>query len=199
MAQTVRFVTMTRGNMRPELAQFREWVSANERRYNIDMNYSDAQPIANNRNRVALATREMDADFLLTVDSDMVPLFNPFDYVEYDLDVLGFPYPTWRVNAAAPLFWYPGEPDGSGLRQVEDVGGGCMLIARRVLEHPAMRAPFMDAWDEDGRRVKPEDTTFCGRAKEAGFEVWCCFDVATEHFKPVALAALWRYIRAGER
>ncbi|NIM51631.1 MAG: hypothetical protein GTO22_20690, partial [Gemmatimonadales bacterium] len=72
-------------------------------------------------NRIALATLESGADFLLKIDDDTVPLFNPLDYVGENKDVLGFPYPTWRANAEKPLIWFPREPDGGGLVEVPEV------------------------------------------------------------------------------
>lgn len=197
---TVHVVTLTRGMMRAELGQFREWLLLQEvlkeKRYHLLLGLSDAQPVANNRNRTALRILENEAvGYLCSIDNDSVPAgFNPLDYVERDLDVVGFPYLTWRANADPPLVWIPEDPAGRELEEVKVVGGGCLLIARRVLEHPDMRAPFLDCWDADGRRTKPEDYNFSWRARRAGFRVWCAFDKPLHHFKNVELLTLWRWI-----
>lgn len=197
---TVHLVTLTRGMIRAELGVFREWLLLREllteRRYHLKLGISDAQPVANNRNRTALRVLEDEAvAFLCSIDNDSVPAgFNPLDYVERDLDVVGFPYLTWRANADPPLVWIPEEPGDRGLEEVDWLGGGCLLIARRVLEHPDMRGPFLDCWNSDGRRTMPEDINFCERARRAGFRVWCAFDRPLHHFKTVELLTLWRWI-----
>jgi hypothetical protein len=116
----------------------------------------------------------------------------------HDLDVLGFPYPTIRINDDPPILWFPGPPSGKGLVEVEAVGGGCLLIARRVLEHPGMRAPFMNEWDADGLRTEPEDTSFCQRARICGFEVWCAMDRPVLHWKTVELVTVWKWAMRDE-
>jgi len=194
--KSVQIITPTRADIRMELAQFREYLAARERRYRIQLGYSDAQPIANNRNRIVRKMLADGADYLLMIDSDTVPMFNPLDYIERDLDVLGFPYPTWRANDENPIHWFPSPPSDVGLIEVEEVGGGCLLIARRVFEHTMMQGPFLDFWDEEGLRAEPEDLSFCRRVREAGFRVWCAMDRPLAHFKTVELVTVWQYLEA---
>lgn len=197
----IQLIVPTRAQVRAELSIFREWLLMHELgrgRYELVLGYSDAQPVANNLNRIALRVLEdEETDYWLKIDSDTVPGCNPLDYVERDLDVLGFPCATWRANDDEPLIWFPAPPDGRGLVEVEGkgVGGGVLLIARRVLEHPAMRAPFLDEWDEDGLRTVPEDTTFCTRAMAAGFRVWCDMSKPMYHFKGAELLTLWNWVQ----
>lgn len=193
--KTVQIITPTRTEIRMELSLFREYLAARERRFRIMLGISEAQPVANNRNRIAWKMLADGADYVLMIDSDTVPRgFNPLDYVENDLDVLGFPNPTWRANDECPISWFPAPPSDAGLVEVEEMGGGCLLIARRVLEHPAMRGPFLDFWDADGLRIESEDQSFCRRAREAGFKVWCAMDRPIAHFKPVELTTMWEYV-----
>lgn len=181
------------GELRPELALFRESLIARERRYRVTLGYPSAQPTAHNRNQIARRfLRDAEAAYLLMIDSDVVPQFNPLDYVERGLDVIGWPTPTWRANDTSPLVWHPCPPDGKGLVGVEWVSTSCILIARRVLAHPDMRAPFHDMWDADGMRTAGEDQSFCRRAARAGFEVWCDTRRMCAHFKAVDLLTLWR-------
>ena len=191
----VHVITPSRANVRVEHAQFREYLASRERRFELVLGYSDAQPIAANRNRIArkfLADER--ADYLLMVDSDQAPAFNPLDYVENDLDIVGFPCPTWRVTNKEPLIWFPEPPSNEGIKAQPSVTTGCILIARRVLEHPDLRHPFADEWDANGLKAEGEDVTFCQRAIVAGFGVWCVMDKPVTHIKPIELVTLWQYI-----
>jgi hypothetical protein len=191
----VHVITPLHGEVRPELALFRESLGANDRRYSLTLSYSDAQPTANNRNQIVRRFLKQGGDYLLMIDSDTIPLFNPLDYVARDLDVLGFPVPTWRGNHDNPLPWHPCLPDGRGLVKIDWVSTACILIARRVLEHPALRGPFLDEWDADGVRTAGEDQSFCRRALEAGFKIWCDTSRMCAHFKVADMATVWRYMQ----
>lgn len=191
----VHVITPMRGTLRAELAQFREVLLASERRFELVIGLSDAQPCANNRNRIVKRFLEDEkADYLFTIDSDQCPAgFNPLDYVLHDLDIVGFPSPTVRINDDPPIRWFPGPPSDVGLVEVEDVSGGCLLVARRVLEHPGMRAAFSDEWDADGLRTCPEDSSFTRRARICGFEIWCAMNRRIYHWKVAEMATLWEW------
>lgn len=177
---------------------FREWLAATERRYNLRMEYAEGYPTSSVRCKVALKLRAGNADFLLMMDDDQAPTFNPLDYVADDLDVLGFPYPSVRINGEDPIVWFPAPMDeDAGLVRQDLIGGGCMLIARRVLEHPTMRAPFQDHFNDDGIWVEGEDMTFCRMAREAGFSIWCAMDKPLLHVKPAELLKI--YLSRGAR
>ena len=191
----VHVITPSRADVRVEHAQFREYLASRERRFELVLGYSDAQPISANRNRIA---RKFLADersnYLLMVDSDQAPAFNPLDYVARDLDVLGFPCPTWRANNKDPLLWFPEPPSDEGIKTQLAVTTGCILIARRVLAHSDMQHPFADEWDSHGLKKEGEDITFCQRATAAGFGVWCAMDKPVTHIKAIELITLWQYV-----
>jgi hypothetical protein len=65
-----------------------------------------------------------------------------------------------------------------------------VLIARRVLEHPDLRAPFAYRYDEDGIKIWEEDSVFCYRARNAGFQIWSALSHPCGHIKEVDLADL---------
>jgi len=103
-----------------------------------------------------------------------------------DRDVVGLLCPTWRPDLVReqPIRWAAFNADAGGTLvqdfdlnvkeplEVAMVGSGAILIRREVLEHPAMRAPFMDVWTEEGTRMRGHDYNFCLRARAAGFGVW---------------------------
>lgn len=165
-------------------------------RYDLHYAFPIYSPIASARNRIAREFREASQpfDYLLMVDSDVVPSTNPLDLVKRDLDVVGQLCPIWKGQLAPgrEVMWNVVPLEGSvligeGLTQVQGIGAGCLLIARRVLEHPEMRAPFTEEHDEDGVRTVGEDLAFCKRARAAGFEVWADLGARCSHHREVDL------------
>lgn len=159
-----------------------------EHRYVIQFGCHTKIPTSGNRNYIVKLFLESKNDFLLMLDNDTAPRSNLLDMVEKDLDVVGFPCPVWRgigTPEGVAITWNFSPLDGSekihmgeqDLMEVAQIGGGAILIARRVLEHPNMKAPFIDQFDEDGVREVGHDYLFCRRARDAGFQVWA----ATKH------------------
>jgi hypothetical protein len=141
---------------------------------------------------VAAFLADTEAGYLLMLDDDQVPTCNPLDYIERDLDVLGFPYPTIRVNDPGQIFWFPCEAEeGAGPVKSEVVGGGCFLIARRVLEHPALVWPFIERFNDDGTICTGEDVQFCRRVWGAGFTIWIALSQPLLHWKIGEVLGLW--------
>lgn len=189
----VHVMTATRGNVRVEHALFREWLMTTEKRFKLAFGYVSGYPCASAKNKIVLNFLEdKEADYLLMIDDDQCPTDNPLNYVQYDKDVLGWPYPSSRTNHAKPICWYPKEPEPeTPMVRAEMIGGGGMLIARRVLEHSIMKAPFIDLFDENGLFKTGEDYNFCRRATEAGFTIWCALSRPLLHIKPIELFTVW--------
>lgn len=190
----VHVMTATRGNPRVEHALFREWLISTEKRFKLAIGYVTGYPCASAKNKIVLNfLADEQADYLLMIDDDQVPTNNPLDYIEYDKDILGWPYPSIRINTLhEPIVWFPKTPEPkTPMVRAEVVGGGGMLITRRVLEHPDLKAPFIDQFDENGIFEIGEDYNFCKRATKAGFEIWCALDSPLMHFKPAELYTIW--------
>lgn len=191
----VHVMSATRGVPRVEHALFREWLISTEKRYKLAFGYVTGSPCASVKNKIVLNfLADAQADYLLMIDDDQVPTNNPLDYIGYDKDILGWPYPSIRTvsHKDNPIVWYPQVPDqDTPMAQAELVGGGGLLIARRVFEHPAMKAPFIDLFDENGVRKTGQDYNFCRRATEAGFTIWCALDSPLLHIKPTELYTVW--------
>lgn len=176
-------------------------------RYDLHYAFPVYSPVASARNRIAREFLESPRgfDYLLMIDADVVPERNPLDLVEDDLDVVGQLCPIWKgLQAPGREVMWNFVPSlgslGGGLCEVEAVGAGCMLIARRVLEHPGMRAPFREGYDEDGVLALGEDVAFCSRARENGFLVWADLEARCSHNRTVDLRQVGNAIltRRGE-
>jgi hypothetical protein len=141
-------------------------------------------------------------DYWLSIDSDNPPMGNPLDRVTEDKDIIGFPTPVWHYTGQdkeRPIYWnvyrFNEEEDGynewmprEGLAQVDAIGTGCFLIARRVFEHPEMRkAPFLREYTEEGLIRRGNDLAFCERAYAHGFQVWADFTRPCRHFVELEL------------
>lgn len=146
-----------------------------------------------------------DFDYLLSIDDDNAPIKNPLDLIELDKDVIGCVTPTWwyapdstldypiRFNAYDRKFikklkkWRHDEhKPRKGLQEVDSIGMGCYLVARRVLE--ALKdEPVQSMTREDGSTFKGEDILFCERVKKKGFTIYAHYDYPCMHVKELNL------------
>ena len=197
----VNVFLMNTGSIREEISWWRvKW--AEDARYDVTVAGARHRPIASNRNLVTKRFLAGDADFIMMIDDDVVPAQNPLDLLQMDLDIVVFPTPMFAPGKTGG---YPihmnvellESPDGvtnkyvlmqpDPLMEIASGGTGCILIARRVLEHPDLHPAFMDLYDDDGIRTQTEDITFIWRAREAGFRAWAAMEYKCSHLKVVDL------------
>jgi hypothetical protein len=137
-------------------------------------------------------------DYWLSFDDDNPPLANPLDLVGQDKDIIGFPTPVWHSQVPGDRPWYYNAlmevEDGfkpvtslDGWQEVDAVGTGCFLIARRVMLTMRYEQPFMREWGRDGRVTCGCDYAFCKRARAHGFKIWVHGDYTCDHFNELPL------------
>jgi hypothetical protein len=177
------------------------------RRYVLRHDCPTHQPYVHNLARCATDFLHGDEDYWLSVDADNPPQNNPLDLVELDCDLLGFPTPVWHSLIPGDRPWYfnaldvrgdgyrPHEPC-QGLQEVDAIGSGCFLVARRVIEVLKDQQPFMRTWDQRGRAEISGDYSFCRKVKAAGFRVWAHYDYRCAHYNELELSEVIR--RFGE-
>jgi len=169
---------------------------AKDPRADITVLHFISRPTEENRNRAVKKTLDDGYDFMFMIDPDTVPKSNPIDLAFLNLDIVGMPYPQWRNDGNGleiAFLAMDKKEDGNyldhktrvGLREVDAVGSGAMLVHRRVLEK--VRPAFVRLWDENGFAVKGIDFNFCDRAKAEGFRVWAHFDYLADHIKELSL------------
>lgn len=173
-------------------------------RHEVTIMLPQHTPYENGLNRVVKEFLERDFDYWLNMDSDNPPMegSDPLSLVEMDYDIVGFPTPVIFYledkPGEAPYYfnamdykedekngwgWEPTKPC-AGIKEVDAVGSGCILVSRRVLEK--MKKPlFMREWNEEGIVERGHDYIFCKNAKEQGFKVWAHFDHPCRHFVEV--------------
>lgn len=145
--------------------------------------------IAENRNGIAERALAVGAKWVLYLDDDQV--LAPDTLVRllaHDKDVISGLYVSREPPFKPHIYDHEDElgfcrfrplaPFEGGLHNVLATGAGCMLIKTdvlRKLEQPWWRLGqiTMDGWGDD--------LNFCHRIREAGFEIWCDFDVVVGH------------------
>lgn len=156
-------------------------------------------PISSNRNRIVKRFLQTDCDYLMMIDDDVVPLFNPIPFVFADKDIIGFPAKVRQQTGYLNWVAYVKDPDRDSyapvdfsliddtieLLKLDIVGTGCILIKRKVLE--SLKAPFHTDFDEDGILTTGTDFAFCIKAGTAGFEIYTAPQRICEHYKEAGL------------
>lgn len=174
-------------------------------RYRLTIIMPTHIPFENNLHHIVRDFLAGDYDFWLSFDSDNPPVLNPLDLLELDRDIIGLPTPVWHYTEKSgerPIYWnaykkqddgYTEWPDRQGLQQVDAIGTGCFLVARRVFKHPDMQTgAFTRGLHADGRVEKGNDIMFCERATECGFEIFAHYGYPCRHFNEIELTEVQR-------
>ncbi len=148
--------------------------------HDVNIMVSELRPIEANRNHIRKAFLDGDYDYLIQMDSDILPPANLLEIVDLDKDIVSAGIRTVKGDQVLPLALKEvsaGEylpMNYQGLFRCDAVGGGCVCIRRNVLEQ-------LD-YQHMSETVKAEDFDFCERARGAGFEVWYHEGMRAVHF-----------------
>lgn len=172
-------------------------------RYKLRTIMPTHRPLENNLHRIIRDLLKHEEDYWMNIDDDNPPMRNPLDLIALDLDVVCLPTPVWywegkeKSGGNRPIYLnaYKAVPNGytewpkkEGLQEVDAIGGGCFIAARRVFEHPAMKnGCFARKLYPDGTVDLGNDLSFSERAKEAGFKLWAHYDYQCRHFHEMEL------------
>lgn len=129
--------------------------------------------IAKSRNALVARAKSAKCDYLLWLDSDIVcPPTTLLRLISYRRDIVGCTYEMRSDQLGAVDTGIQGDTAG-GLRQVEQLPGGALLVSMEVY---ASRA---NQWYQNTDAV-PEDFYFCQWAQLRGFKVWLDFVLSTQ-------------------
>ncbi len=184
-----------------------------DQRVQLHVARSSGRPIESNLNGIVRNFLAGDWDYWINLDDDQTPLKNPIDLVFLDKDVIGLPTPAMGPADRESLNpfhfnvydWDAGENSftvhkvaagDEPLQEVDAVGSGCWVVARRVLEK--VKKPLSSVFDDDGVRAMGGDLSFCLKAKEAGFKIYAHYDYPCRHFKTVDLYEIMRLMAAAK-
>ena len=200
--KAVYLAVLNQGSIRAELSVCLQEL-AKQDKYDLLIAYPSDKPISYNRNKIVqefLSRKEF--DYLMMLDSDIIPPPNILNLVDYGKDIMTPVLFAYQQNQVLPLavmrrkedgFYTPLDPSKyTGLTEVDANGTGCMIIRRDVLEK--VRAPFLNEYDADGMKRTGLDFAFCRRAKELGYSVWCHFGYICSHYTTVDLKQIYASI-----
>lgn len=169
-------------------------------RYTLRHDCPTHSPYVHNLHRCTQDFLDSGEDYWLSMDDDNPPTRNPLDLVQLDLDVVGLPTPVWHdaVRGDRPFYlnavdwdadaggYRPHEPC-EGLQQVDAIGSGCFMVARRVMMALRDQQPFMRKWNDQGLVTMGGDYAFCKKVRKAGFKVWAHFDYPCMHLNTLEI------------
>jgi|TARA_Y100000310_G_scaffold312222_1_gene359299 hypothetical protein len=185
--KTIYVAILNQGDIRTDLAQVINVMIQNDS-YRLQLTYPAAKPITNNRNTIVQKFLATDCDYLMMVDSDIVPPINILNLADFDKDIITPLMFVKQKGMLIPLFLKrnrDGMYDAAdylgkvGLQEVDATGTGCIIIKREVVEE--MKHLFKNRYDEDGIKVLGNDFAFCQDAKKLGFRVWVHLDYVAGH------------------
>ena len=181
------------------------WIYS-DKRYRTVIDMPSHKPYENNLHHIVVSFLKGSFDFWLSIDADNPCLKNPLDLVELNKDIIGLPTPVWHFldngKKERPVYWnaYDYEPTADaykehmpreGLQEVDAIGTGCFLIARRVFENPELqKGAFVRKLNPDGTVERGNDISFCERVGKRigqGFGIYCHYDYPCGHFSELEL------------
>lgn len=172
-------------------------------RFELRVSFPVHRPFENALNHAVVDFLASDAEWFLNLDSDQSPSANPMELILLNYDCTGIATPVYHCEASKPNDrcyylnaykrsetedgWNEFHPQ-DGIREVDAVGSGILLVHRRVFEDPVIRTvPFRRTTDLVGRVEYGPDLQFCKRIRERGFKVWCDFTHISDHMVEVPL------------
>jgi len=200
----VYIAVLNQGDIRIELAAALHDLPF-QGKYDIAITYPNEKPISNNRNQIVqdfLLKKEF--DYLLMIDSDIIPPNNILNLADFQKDVISAVCFMYQKNMVVPLLLRK-NTEGSygianlggyeGLVEVDAVGTGCIMLSRKVLEDISKdEAPFADKFDKDGVRKFGLDIAFCQRAQARGYKVFAHLDYPAKHYVRMDLSQVYQSI-----
>jgi GT2 family glycosyltransferase len=157
------------------------------------------RPNASNMSRIVQRFLKTVCSFLILLDNDQVPYNDLVDIVKADKDVVSCPTVTrknglhewmayrfesnayeWNLNGYKSIDLDALE-DPPDFLEVDTIGGGCLIIKRRVLTE--IKDPFVDVFNQYGVRIRGCDLEFGRKVKEHGFGLYVTPKKRCEHYK----------------
>jgi len=136
------------------------------------------------RHEIVEAAMSINAQKILFLDSDMMfPASIVRDLENQDKDIIGCNYTTRRapIKPTCMRLDKQGYEDFriSGVREVGYIGTGALLISTDVFRK--IGKPYFNiTWNAENEQFVGEDYTFCDKAREHGYKVYCHFDLSKQ-------------------
>ena len=190
MERKIYIAVPNTGSIDPELVMNLIYWS-NSKMYKVQVHLpTGLVPLDNARNTIVKDFLETDCTHILWIDSDIIPPIQTLDrLIQADKDAIGaacfsmkndhgeyFPYPvTLRYNEEEKYQVYY----GSGIEEVDAVGGACVLVKRELYE--ALERPYEYHYHRDGTLALTCDFDIWQKAQAKGFKLFVDFDILCDH------------------
>ena len=185
--KNIYLAVLNQGEIRTDLSQIINLIIQNDS-YRIYLTYPTGKPITNNRNTIVQKFLASECDYLMMIDSDIIPPPNILNLADFNVDIITPLMFVKQKGMLIPLFLKRNK-DGiydaadylgrTGLQEVDATGTGCIIIKREVIE--AIKHPFENVYDEDGIKTLGNDFKFCQKARELGYKAWVHLDYVASH------------------
>lgn len=155
-------------------------------------------PVDHARNEIVRVFLKSDCTHLFFVDSDTVPPTEAIaKLLAVDSDIVSGITHIYRDGGIVNNCFtdFSSDENGStmtavvedtGVVAIERCGGSCVLIKREVLEKMGGKW-FQNIWNDEYTGYVSEDLSFCDKARDLGFKLFCATDVICEHSKELLI------------
>jgi hypothetical protein len=150
------------------------------------------------RNTTIDLARRISAEWLVSYDNDVVPLFSPLDAIAIagDRKVIGASYGIGSTGQGAGYFMYPPDinPGHPGFTQANVVAGGMLIIHRSIWERILPVGPWFRWVPDENETLAPgpsflaEDAYFIRLVQKHGVPVWAYGMVG--HYRTMDITAV---------
>lgn len=135
-------------------------------------------------------------DWVLLIDSDIIPPANILDMVKNGLDFCSAICFSWQFEEPFAVCmsldskgrdgYNQDVPNGKpGLYERDATGLACTVISRRLAKE--FQGTFRDNFDKEGMLKRDADFDFCERIKASGFKVYVDTRFVCDHRKKIGL------------
>lgn len=181
--------TFTKGCFESAIGVLTEWVKRAGHEIHVITDYSG--DIYNLRNTMAVKALNLNVDYIMWIDSDMVFIAKDIDaLIAADKDMIsgiamvepGRAAIGWKEDQTIS-FYHPDKKD-TGIVKVDYCGGAFLLVKAGV--YKKIKPLWYKTKDEvvDGKhRLTSEDMGFCETVSENGIEIYANLDVKVGHEK----------------
>ena len=162
-------------NIRAELTQFLLSIKS---KHNVKIFLSWGRPITNNRNIILNEFNKNNFDYLLMIDSDIMPPSNILDMIDNKKDICSADIHTARWNEIIKLAlkkvewgYKTKETLIEWLNEVDATWTWCLLLSKKIIKEV-----WEFKWDN-------EDFNYCERAKEKWYKIYYDTRYKCKHFQ----------------
>lgn len=155
-------------------------------------------PVDHARNEIVRVFLKSDCTHLFFIDADTIPPTNAIErllkvgkpivsgitHIYRDGGIVNNCFTDFSTNEEGSKM--TAVIENTGVVPIERCGGSCVMIERAVFEKMGGKW-FQNIWNEEYTGYVSEDLSFCDKARELGFELFCDTEVICDHSKELLI------------